>query len=138
MASDGDGYIVPARKGIRHYYGDTVRVLFVCGAVLLIIAETTGAHLPLSPLGVVASAVLLVVAAGITNPEQGWIHFANEAIAALGTLVFASSAIGHWRDGAGIFDSTYLFVEIIALLSLLSLYFTTKTIRGTLLRPHLS
>ncbi|MDO8408078.1 MAG: hypothetical protein Q7S95_02485 [bacterium] len=136
MASDG--YMVPARKGVRHYYGDTVRVLFVSGAVLLVIAETTGAHLPLSPLGVIVSAVLLVVAAGITNPEQGWIHFANEAIAVVGTLVFASSAIGHWRDGAGIFDSTYLFVEIIALLSLLSLYFTTKTIRGTLLRPHLS
>ena len=136
MASDG--YIVPARKGVRHYYGDTVRVLFVSSAVLLVIAATTDADLPLSMIGAVAWAVVLVVAAGITNPEQGWIHFANEAIAIVGTLVFATSAIGHWRAGAGIFDSTYLFVEIIALLSLLSLYFTTKTIRGALLRPHLS
>ena len=136
MPPEDDG--IPYRKNTPHYYGDTVRMLFVSVAVLLIVAATTGARLPLSAADAIAAAVILAVAAGITNPEQRWIHWANETIAILGTLVFASSAIGNWRAGAGITDSSYLFTEIIALLSLVSLYFTTKTIRGILLRPRLS
>ncbi len=136
MSPEDDGILY--RKSAPHYYGDTVRMLFVSAAVLLIVATTTGAHLPLSAANAIAVAVVLAVAAGITNPEQRWIHWTNEAIAILGTLVFAGSAIGNWRAGVGITDPSYLFTEIISLLSLASLYFTTKTIRGFLLRAHLS
>ena len=127
---------MPVRKSARHYYGDTVRILFVLGALTLFVAESIGAELPLPIAGAVAAAVVLVIAAGITNPQQLWIHYVNELIAILGTLIFASRAIEYWRQGIGVLDISYLFTEVMALLSIIALYFATKTVRGVLLRPH--
>lgn len=133
---DDEGGIMPVRKSSRHYYGDTVRILFVLGAVTLFVAESVGAELPLSVAGTVTAAVILVVAAGITNPQQIWIHYVNELIAIVGTLIFAARAIEYWQLGLGALNVSYLFTEVMALLSIFALYFTTKTVRGVLLRPH--
>lgn len=145
MSSDGDsegggetrGNVIniPPRREIRHYHGDNVRVLFVVSAVVLIVAQSTGAELPLSTTGAVISAVLLVVVAGITNPAQGWIHWLNAFIAIIGTLLFGTAAIDRYRSGLNIFDSSFAYIEALALLSLIALYFTTRTIRGFHMRP---
>ncbi len=130
--SEGEG--VPPRHEIPHYHGDGVRVIFVVGAVVLIVAQSTGAELPLSTVGAVISAVLLVIAAGITNPAQQSIHWVNAFLAIVGTLLFGTTAINHYRSGTSIFDPSFIYVEALALLSLMALYLTTKTIRGKLLR----
>lgn len=136
--SPDGGERVPERHEIPHYHGDNVRVLFVMSAVVLIVAQSTGAELPLSTTGAVMSAVLLVVAAGITNPAQGWIHWLNAFIAIVGTLIFGMAAVGHYRSGFSFFDSSFVYTEALALLSLIALYFTTRTVRGFHLRPTLS
>ena len=133
-----EGTSVPPRHHILHYYGDAVRVIFVIGAVVLIIAQSTGAVLPLTTGGTIIAAILLVIAAGITNPAQYWIHWMNAAIAVMGTLIFGTSAINHYRARLNIFDPSFVYIETIALLSLFALYFTTKTIRGLLQRPNFS
>ena len=125
-------------RHVAHYHGDTVRSLFVVAAVVLLVAETTGASLPLPTFQIVALAVLLVVAAGITNPAQAWIHFVNALLAIYGALVFGLFAIEAYRAAQEIFSQTYLFAELLAILFLVSVYFTTKTVRGILLRPHLT
>lgn len=130
MVDEEGGITIPKRHMIPHYHGDAVRALFVIGAVIIIVARSTGADLPLSTGGAVLVAVILVVAAGITNPGQFWIHWINAGLAALGTLVFGVSAIDHYRTGVSIFDHSFLYVEALALLSLIALYFTTRTIRG--------
>lgn len=133
MTFEGNGDLgesVPPRHRIPHYHGDQARVLFVVCAVVLIIAQSTGAELPLSTMGAVMAAVLLVVTAGITNPAQGWIHWLNEFIAMFGVLLFGTSAVSHYRAGASIFDTSFAYIEALALLSLIALYFTTRTIRG--------
>ena len=127
---DGGGESIPQRRRIPHYHGDEVRVLFVVSAVVLIVAQSTGAELPLSTMGAVMAAVLLVVTAGITNPAQGWIHWMNEFIAIYGTLLFGTTAVGHYRSGISVFDISFIYIEALALLSLVALYFTTRTIRG--------
>ncbi|MDE1919314.1 MAG: hypothetical protein KGH56_01300 [Patescibacteria group bacterium] len=138
MTFEGDGGdIVPARREIPHYHGDAVRVLFVVSAVVLIVAQSTGAELPLSTLGTVGSAVILAIAAGITNPMQYEIHWANALIAVLGTLLFGTTAVDHYRAGMSFFDPSFVYVEALALLSLISLYFTTRTIRGITQRPDI-
>jgi hypothetical protein len=129
------GESIPQRRRIPHYHGDEVRVLFVVSAVVLIVAQSTGAELPLSTTGAVMSAVLLVVAAGITNPAQGWIHWFNEFVAMYGTFLFGTSAVSHYRAGTSIFDPSFIYIEALALIALIALYFTTKTIRGFHLRP---
>src|SRR3989344_7245237 len=78
MSSDGDnegggdngGRVigVPPRRGIPHYHGDEARTVFVVSAIVIIVAQSTGANLPLSTSGAVVSAAMLVIAAGVTNP----------------------------------------------------------------------
>ncbi|MGD0328223.1 MAG: hypothetical protein ABSB00_00715 [Minisyncoccia bacterium] len=137
---DGDGSIVkvPPRREIPHYHGDAVRALFVIGALVLIIGQSTGAELPLSSTGAVISAVILVVAAGITNPTQSWIHWINALLAIIGTLLFGTAAVAHYRAGLSFFDLSFVFIEALMLLSLMALYFTTRTIRGIFLRSDFS
>ncbi len=136
---DGDtGESVPRRRRIPHYHGEETRVLFVVSAIVLVIAQSTGAELPLSTMSAVLGAVLLVVFAGITNPAQGWIHWLNEFISIYGTVLFGTTAVDHYRAGASLFDPSFIYIEALALLSLVALYFTTRTIRGFHLRARRS
>jgi len=131
---DGGGERVPPHHNILHYHGDAVRALFVASAVLLIVAKSTGADLPLSTFGTVVTAVVLVVAAGITNPSLSWIHWLNFFIAAYGTILFGTTAVDRYRAGASAFGYSFIYIEALALISLLALYFTTRTIRGMKMR----
>jgi len=126
---------VPPHREIPHYHGDVVRVIFVVSAVVLIVAKSTGADLPLSTLGTVTGAVILAVAAGITNPAQFWIHWLNTVLSIYGTILFGMTAIGSYRAGISFFDPSFFYVEVLALLSLIALYFTTRTVRGLHQRP---
>jgi hypothetical protein len=136
-AEGGGDYakIVPPRREIPHYHGNETRVLFVVSAIVLIVAQSTGADLPLSTSGAVLSAVVLVIVAGITNPAQGWIHWMNAFIAMYGTLLFGTTAIDHYRSGISISNPSFFFIEALSLISLIALYFTTRTIRGFHLKP---
>jgi len=139
--SGGDGMSiggerVPPHHSMPHYHGDAVRALFVIGAVLIIVAQSTGADLPLSTAGAVVSAIMLVIAAGITNPAVGWIHWINSFFAVYGTLLFGVTAVDHYRAGVSIFAPAFFYIEGIALISLMALYFTTRTIRGIFLRQN--
>lgn len=129
MQEDG-GESIPRHHRIAHYHGDAVRALFVASAVVLIVARSTGADLPLSTFGTVSAAVALVIAAGITNPASFWIHWINAGLAMLGTVLFGMSAVDHYRLGVNVFDPSFTYIEALALLSLVALYFTTRTIRG--------
>ena len=136
MTYEGNGGTsVPPERIVPHYHGDEVRVIFVISAVLLIVAQSTGADLPLSTFSTVVSAVVLVVAAGITNPAQFWIHWTNAFIAAYGTILFGMTAIDNYRAGVSIFDTSFVYVEMLAILSLIALYFTTRTVRGLHMGP---
>lgn len=137
MSDDGAGERVPPRHEIPHYHGDQVRILFVVAAILLIVAQSTGAELPLSTTGAVVSAILLVIVAGVTNPAQYGIHWLSALVSIAGTLLFGVTAVDRYRSGVSIFDSSFLYIEALALLSLIALYFTTRTIRGITQRPNL-
>ena len=126
------------RPSALHYYGGHVRALFVTSALVLIVSATSGAQLPLSEMGTVFTAILLMLAAGITNPEQYWIHWINEGFSLVGTVLFATTAIDYYRMGLSFVDRSFLATEALAILSLVALYYTTKTVRGLSLRHKLS
>jgi len=135
MAYEGNGTIsIPRKREIQHYHGDEARVIFVISALLIIVAQSTGADLPLSTIGAVVSAAVLVIAAGVTNPAKPWIHWFNALLSFAGTLLFGTSAIEHYRLGVSLFDPSFTYLETLALLSLIALYFTTRTIRGIVQR----
>ena len=138
MNTEGNGgESVPHARHIPHYHGDSVRGMFVVGAILLIVAQSTGAELPLSTTGAVVGAIVLAVAAGITNPRATWIHWVNEFITVWGALLFGTTAVAHYRSGVGILDPSFIYTEALALISLGALYFATRTIRGLHQRPPL-
>ncbi len=132
-----EGESIPHHGDVPHYHGNEVRDLFFVNALIIVFAQSMGAELPLSTGGAVAMAAALVIAAGITNPAQTWIHWVNAFFAIVGTLLFGTAAVSHYREGLSVFDGSFIYVEALALLSLVALYFTTRTIRGILLRPHL-
>lgn len=136
MGFEGDtgteGMSVPPARFRPHYHGDIVRILFFVGAILLIVGESTGADLPLTTTGSVVAAILAVIAAGITNPAIGWIHLVNAILAALSALIFGITAVNRFRAGDSFLD--FLYIEAIALLSLVALYFATRTLRGMYIR----
>jgi hypothetical protein len=137
MTYEGDGGTsVLRRREIPHYHGDEVRIVFVVGAVVLIVAQSTGANLPLSTIGAVVSAAVLVIAAGVTNPAQSLIHWFNALLSFSGTLLFGTTAIDHYRAGTSFLDPSFIYIETLALLSLVALYLTTRTIRGIIQRPN--
>ena len=137
MTYEGDGGTgVPRHHEIPHYHGDEARVVFVTSAVVLIIAQSIGAELPISTMGAVISAAVLVIAAGVTNPAQTGIHWFNALLALAGTILFGSTAVDHYRAGISFFDKSFIYIEALALLSLAALYLTTRTIRGIHLRRN--
>jgi len=127
---------VPPHRGIPHYHGDEARTVFVVSAIVLVVAQSTGADLPLSTTGAVVSAAILVIAAGITNPATLWIHWFDGLLAFAGTFLFGTAAVDHYRAGISLFNPSFTYLEALALLSLIGLYFTTQTIRGILQRPE--
>lgn len=127
---------MPRRREIPHYHGDEARVVFVASAVVLIIAQSVGAELPLSTFGSVVAAAVLVIAAGVTNPAQTGIHWFNALLSLTGTILFGTTAVDHYRTGTSFFDPSFIYVEALALLSLAALYLTTRTIRGIIQRPE--
>lgn len=136
MTYEGNGGTnVPHKREIPHYHGDEARVIFVISALIIIIAQSTGADLPLSTTGAVISSAILVIAAGVTNPAVLWIHWFNALMAFGGTILFGTSVVAHYRTGISLFDPSFIYLEALSLLSLVALYLTTRTIRGIFQRP---
>lgn len=118
-----------APKPRKHYHGDTVRLLFVINALFVFLTQYVGTKLPFSSFLLMLIIVTLVVAAGITNPAQRWIHWVNMIVATLGLLIFGGFALSKVVDGGGIFETKGL-IAMIAILFLASLYYATSTVRG--------
>lgn len=117
-----------------HYHGDMVRVMFVIISVLLFLTEFVGARLPFTTAGLIGIILVLVIAAGITNPAQKWIHFVNMIVAIGGTMLFGSIAFTRFDIGGDVVAGAGL-VTIVAVLFLITLYFATRTVRGQMV-PH--
>ena len=124
------------RREVRHshYHGDTVRILFVCAAVLVFLTQFVGTKLPFSTGALMFIIVVLVVAAGITNPVQHWIHWVNTIISIFGLLIFGGLALARIGTREDIFSQSGL-VAILAIVFLATLYLGTRTLRG-LMVPH--
>lgn len=119
-------------QGVRHYYGDTVRMMFVIAAVLIILSEFMGSPF-LEPVAALVIAVILVVAAGLTNPLQVSIQWVNTGLAIAGVLLFSAIALIRYQEtGAASGESLVLFLLVLDFI--IALYFAVKTLRGVLMR----
>lgn len=133
----GEAEGMPPHRTVTHYHGDETRLLFVIAAVVMVVAKSTGTALPLPTFLTVVVAVVLAIAAGITNPKQKYIHWVNFGLAALGALYFGIHAVNTYRAGnVSIFNGAFMYTEILAVASLVALYLTTRTLRGINMRAE--
>lgn len=129
-------YIRTEESRPTHYHGDTVRVLFLSAAALIFATRFVGNELPFSFGAIMLLILSLVIAAGITNPAQRWIHTVNMLLAIAGTITFGSIAFSRIDTLQKLFTDDGL-VALIAFLFLAALYFATRTVRG-LSVPHIA
>lgn len=132
MSEDVPFQPAPVHHTPQHYYGDVVRVLFIVSAVILFAMQFTGIQLPFSSFGSILMILILVVAAGLTNPVQAWIHWANIFISGFCLLLFGGLSLDRYQRGDLFPDG--VLIGFLALLFLIALYSATKTLRGTLMR----
>lgn len=124
-------YGASSEKPVAHYYGDHVRALFiVVGVLLLISIPLDKVLLPLNIMIGVAGVLLITVLAGFTNPRSRASVLADAAAGALMFLSFEYFAIEAYLGAGTFLNIIFLLRQGVALLSLLALYFSVKTLRG--------
>lgn len=115
---------------IAHYYGDSVRILFVVvAAVWLVSLPFYPDLLPFDPAGQVLAGVTIVILAALTSPRNKWVLAFDALFAGFGVIVVEVTAVYGFREGT----LTEFFIrELIVILFLVALYLSLKTLRAML------
>lgn len=120
-------------KTPRHYYGDIIRFLFLSVAIVMLVGLPIIARfLSLPPIVSVFAILMLGLAAGLTNPRQAWTAVVNVGIAIIGFVTFALSAVSSYQTHSA-HSRFFISNLILAFIFLLTVYLSTKTLRGFLL-----
>ena len=123
---------MPEVPGPSHYYGDVVRILFVVAAVLILLAQVIGTPF-LTAQAAIASAVALIIAAGLTNPVQSWIHWVNSILAAGGLLICANFVLERFKTSPNFIMDGWIVLAL-TVIFVCALYSAIKTLRGSMMR----
>ena len=99
---------------------------------MLVGLPTIAQFLALPPLVSVIAILILGLAAGLTNPQQMWTAVVNVSIAVVGFVTFALSAVSSFQTHAA-HSKFFISNLILAFIFLLTVYLSTKTLRGLLL-----
>jgi energy-coupling factor transporter transmembrane protein EcfT len=122
----------------EHYYGDSVRTLFIiCGFIMIIsypfFSFFISAPVPLSIIGCIALAIF----GGLMNPKQKWVMVLNTIVPIIAFVIFEYAAVYTYLNLSPTKDIHIAFFWVNQLLSLLfffAAYLATKTLRGTLIK----
>lgn len=116
--------------GIPHYYGDTVRTLFIVVAILSFVAMPLwGELVPFAgTIPQVAAPLLLVFLAGLTSAKNELVMIANATVAGISVILLEIAAV-LYRSGENVLE-LFLIRELSAVLLLFALYYALKTIRA--------
>jgi len=116
-----------------HYYGDTVRILFMAAALVMLVGlPAVGSYIGLPTFFSVIAILGLVLTAGLTNPKQVWEAGLNVGISLVGFLVFESYAVAAYGRFSAT-DKFFLANLALGFIFLFATYFSVKTWRGLLL-----
>lgn len=124
----------PGQSQNVHYYGDIVRFLFMCAALVMVVGLPIVSNYIYLPTWVSVLGILVLgLAAGFTNPRQIWDAGANVVISSVGFFLFDLFTVESYID---INLHTKFFVAniVLATIFLFATYFSVKTVRGLLLR----
>lgn len=119
----------------RHYYGHTVRVLFLIAGFLMIVTYPFFSDLITIPMPLsIGIMLLLVIFGGLINPVQKWLLVVNNLIPIVGFAVFEYQA-AHGYQYLSISNDPRLPVffwvnQLLSFIFFIALYLSVKTARG--------
>lgn len=121
-------------KNIHHYYGDIVRVLYLASAIfMLLLLPFVTDYIPVPTYLALLVILLLGIVAGVTNPAQKWVAILDTVIALGGVFIFGYLSIESYLSYS--FFNLYFWAnQIQAVIFLIALYFSVKTVRGFFLK----
>lgn len=116
-------------KTTKHYYGNLVRLIFIVGAVWMIIGLPTMTRVLDIPIGIsIIGIMILVVAAGFTNPAQESSLKINSGVSIIYTMIFAYLAWYMYTHNIG---GGFMFANQVGAIAFLAAsYFAIKSWRG--------
>lgn len=116
---------------IEHYYGDLVRKLFMFAAIVMIVGlPFVYQNIPMPFILSLGGIVVLGIFAGLTNPKQVWVMALNFFIALACSIIFEIFAVRAFADQVDFF---FIINQLLALVFLFALYYSTKSLRGKLI-----
>jgi hypothetical protein len=132
MQQENEQLIKQAEKEIGpliHYYGDYVRRLFLAGAFIWVaILPFVHSLIPVPMFLSVLGILILVIAAGLTNPMQYFTVVLNVIISLIAIVAFEWYALNLRAAFPG--DHFLFWVyELLTLNFVFALYFSVKTLR---------
>ncbi len=113
---------------LTHYYGDTIRKLFIAAAVLMLISLPFFQNLiPFPVFASLLGVLVIVLGAGFIAPKNRWLVVINLIISATAMLTFEYYAISAYLEShIGFFVAN----QILAIIFLAASYYGAKTVRG--------
>lgn len=113
-----------------HYYGDIVRKhLFFAGLVLLLAALVDTEFRSFYLFAGIFGVLIFTVLAGLTSPLKRWVMVADVLVAGIMFMVFEYFAIDAFYRYENFSDTIFLIRQFLAVIFLITLYFSTKTVR---------
>ncbi len=131
MALEDDYIEKPKKERPEHYYGDTVRKLFLTSGVIMLLFNAFFFDLISTPTVLtVLGAIIIVILAGLQNPRHLWLNILNTCVSAIACFVFTYTGIQHYMH-ADVFNVAFFWSnQLLGLLFLFATYYSSKTIRA--------
>ena len=119
-----------------HYYGDSVRQLFLVAGAVMIISLPIFNDLIALPLFLSILSILVVcLVAGFTNPIKTWASVLDLLVAAAGFMVFEYQAVVGFGEAVLVKEWWWFGTnQAIALCFFLALYLSSKTVRAKIIK----
>jgi len=121
----------------KHYYGDIIRRLLFAAAIVMLISLPLFGNLTSIPVMVsVVSILTVAVSAGLTSPRRKNVMIANLVISMVGVIIFEYETfmLKFTESDSAIF---FLVNQGLALVFLISLYYSIKSLRGIMREERL-
>ena len=116
-------------KPVPHYYGDSVRAIFIIGAVFILLGLSGMTKaLGLPPVVAIIGMIVLCVAAGFTNPVQFFSLRINVVISIIFLIFF--TYMGWYAHDVNLGSVIEFPNKIASFLFLIATYFSVKSLRG--------
>ncbi|OGY35205.1 MAG: hypothetical protein A3D99_00850 [Candidatus Andersenbacteria bacterium RIFCSPHIGHO2_12_FULL_45_11] len=125
---------LPRPEALNHYYGDTVRKLFVVsGIIMLASLPFFNTYLPVPAYISLFAVVVIALVSGFTNPMQRWATMLDILVSLIACVTFEYSSV----VGYGIIPPALFWInQLLALLFFIALYYSTKSYRGILVGDY--